>query len=139
MEARDKGNRDIVRVKLRAHHILCMLGFRGLGYSAGFVENFVRVKESAKGSVVELVDGGDAICAACPNFDGRCTKGEAEVRAMDAVVLALFEYQIGAKVDFEAAMLKAKVVPHETRLAICSGCEWLEHCGLDHGKDTHKH
>ncbi len=139
MEARHKGDRGIAWIKLRAHHILCVLGFRGMGYNSSFVENFARVMDAAKGSIVELVDGGDAICAACPNFNGSCTKGEAEVKAMDAKVLSLLGYSTGTGVDFEKAKLEAKAIPWNTRQEICSGCEWLEYCERGNVEDTYQH
>jgi hypothetical protein len=30
-------------LKVRAHHLLCMQGFQGSGYSPEFVENFIKI------------------------------------------------------------------------------------------------
>lgn len=51
-------------VRLRPHHLLCMLTYVGKGYTSGFVENYDRVaaRLNAGEEDIELVDGPDDIC-----------------------------------------------------------------------------
>ncbi len=52
-------------VKLRGHHFLCILCYRGEGYTAGFVKNFDGMVERInKGATIEIVLGIDDVCAA---------------------------------------------------------------------------
>ncbi len=51
-------------VRLRGHHLLCMLTFVGKGYSPAFVENYDRIAgRLSEGEDILLVDGPDDICA----------------------------------------------------------------------------
>ncbi len=50
-------------VRLRAHHLLCMLTYVGKGYSPAFVENYeVIAARLSAGEEIELVAGPDDIC-----------------------------------------------------------------------------
>jgi hypothetical protein len=51
-------------VRLRGHHLLCLLTFVGKGYTPAFTANYRRiVARLNEGAAVELVDGPDDICA----------------------------------------------------------------------------
>lgn len=50
-------------VRLRAHHLLCMLTYVGKGYSPAFVENYEAIAARlSAGEEIELVTGPDDIC-----------------------------------------------------------------------------
>lgn len=50
-------------VRLRGHHLLCMLTFAGAGYTPRFTANFHRVAQRINaGATVQLVQGPDDIC-----------------------------------------------------------------------------
>ena len=68
---------------LRGHHLLCILGFRGLGYDEAFVANMTRVVgliRKKPETVFTLTDSADILCATCP----RCVNG----RGGDSVGIA---------------------------------------------------
>lgn len=51
-------------VRLRPHHLLCMLTFVGKGYTAGFTENYRLIAQRlSAGEDILVVDGPDDICA----------------------------------------------------------------------------
>ncbi|ADV83315.1 DUF1284 domain-containing protein [Terriglobus saanensis] len=52
-------------IKLRAHHLLCMLTFVGEGYTPAFVSNFEEVIWSIKRgeALVKIVQGPDDLCS----------------------------------------------------------------------------
>ena len=51
-------------VRLRAHHLLCMLTYVGKGYTAAFTANYDRIVERLNaGEDILLVHGPDDICA----------------------------------------------------------------------------
>jgi hypothetical protein len=51
-------------VRLRPHHLLCMLTFIGKGYTPAFTENYIRIATRlSAGEDILVVDGPDDICA----------------------------------------------------------------------------
>ncbi len=119
--------------RLRAHHLLCLLGFRGLGYDDAFVANMRRVADaylSPDGCQVEITDGPDDICGACPKLKGNACKGEADaearIREKDAAVLAALGLSAGARLDSRDTVRAAAENVDADRLKdICGGCQWL--------------
>ena len=52
-------------VRLRGHHLLCILTYKGKGYTPDFVKNFDAVVAAINdGEKIQIVDGSDDICAA---------------------------------------------------------------------------
>lgn len=51
-------------VRLRPHHLLCMLTFVGKGYTEAFTENYIRIAARlSAGEDILVVEGPDDICA----------------------------------------------------------------------------
>lgn len=120
-------------LKIRAHHLLCMFGFRGLGYSAAFIENMRSVVDSffsQSGVEVELAAGRDVICAACPHMaDGKCAAEEGAdhaVRSRDREVLRRLGLAPGDRLSSSSlARLVADRIDPSALPDICAGCRWL--------------
>ena len=123
-------------VRLRAHHLLCMLTFVGEGYTPAFTENYRRIAERlTKGEEIKLVSGPDDICA--PLLDEKephCFK--ASVIERDAAALADVAMLLGEEIDIGAvllpdaallAKLRRNFASGEIRHA-CNGCEWGDLC-----------
>jgi len=119
---------------LRAHHLLCALGFRGLGYSPEFVANMTRVVRALRrrpGRLVRLADTPDAICRACPNLrGGRCrpaTGGRSRVPTRDRKVLRRLGLKPGARLTARAAyaLIRARITPEDLRRDLCAECRWV--------------
>ena len=95
--------------KIRAHHLLCIQGFQGLGYSAGFVENLQKIinhiQEYPKQTELILTDDLDDICQACPHSGtAECEKdpqADAQIKAMDRAVLKKLDLDTGIKDSYE--------------------------------------
>ncbi len=113
---------------------LCLLGFRGSGYSPGFVEAMAAVQAGFKADpdqLVELVDAPDPICAACPNLDdGGCTLGgpdhEAHMRAHDRDVLGRLGLAAGEAIPWGRLLERiAGQIQGSDLDAICTTCPWL--------------
>ena len=125
-------------LRIRAHHLLCMMGFRGLGYSPEFVENMQLVVASffsAPGMDTELAAGADDICSACPNLhDGAChadEDSERNVAARDEAVLRRLGLSAGGRMDSPAlTRLVVERIDDSALAEICAGCQWLPlgHC-----------
>jgi len=122
-------------LSIRGHHLLCILGFRGLGYDQRFVKNMGRVvtilKERPDGELT-LTDRCDDICSACPHdTDGRCGKRpgcEAVVQKADRAVLTRLGLRAGdrrtARQLYERVAAYVSLMDMERQL--CLDCEWRE-------------
>lgn len=51
-------------IRLRGHHLLCVLTFEGAGYNAQFARNLTAIVDRINdGEEILIVDGPDVICA----------------------------------------------------------------------------
>lgn len=133
-------------IRLRPHHLLCIRGFRGKGYSEAFVRNMRevigRLNEDA-GQTVEMVSGADDICRCCPHLtdEGICDQNE-KVSAYDrrtSEVFDLYAIQAGdargsdknkyGRCGYAELQGKIDVLFDPDRLeAVCGGCRWAGLC-----------
>ncbi|ODN68500.1 DUF1284 domain-containing protein [Methylobrevis pamukkalensis] len=123
-------------VRLRAHHLLCMLTYVGEGYSPAFVANYDRmVARIAAGAQILIVEGPDDICAPL--------LGDAEAHCRAASVLARDQraQQVVAAMTGQDTAPGLRLVPTAGLLArmraavargdglsACGGCEWADLC-----------
>jgi uncharacterized protein len=129
-------------VKLRGHHLLCMLTYVGYGYTPAFVENYNAVIARINaGAAVTLVQGMDDVCAALHCADngdytdaGHCLeKGTAERdrKALRDIGAALQQpLQNGDTLTLTQPMiadLRQRFAAGSIRQA-CAGCEWHNLC-----------
>lgn len=124
-------------VRLRPHHLLCMLTYVGKGYTSGFVENYDRVaaRLNAGEEDIELVDGPDDICegllceshAHCFN-EGVVQRDETARLSVSALLGETLTVgkKLQATPDFLAKMRLA-FAAGEIRPA-CRGCQWIRLC-----------
>jgi hypothetical protein len=120
-------------LKIRSHHLLCILGFRGLGYSEGFVSNMAKVAarlRSDSSFPITLVVGCDAICVSCPhNKEGKClggAKSDVGVTILDSKLLKRLGFEAGTQILAGEAWQRVKERLTPGGLAeICGDCEWL--------------
>ncbi len=118
-------------VRIRPHHGLCMRHFEGKGYSAEFVKNMTNVMETLQEDTpVLLWNGGDVICAQCPNYkDGSCISRD-KVMGYDAAVLNATGLRAGMKIpygDFQEKIEEFIMKPQKIK-EICGACQWAEIC-----------
>jgi len=122
------------RLRVRAHHLLCMHGFQGLGYSEKFVQNMseiCRQVHSEPTLEIEVVDAPDDICAPCTFIaGGGCsregTEGGQTSKELDRRVLeklGLAPGQVFSRDELLSLVLE-KISPDDLAV-LCEGCEWL--------------
>ena len=124
-------------IRLRAHHLLCLLTYVGKGYSPAFTANYDRVAERlSRGEDILLVSGPDDVCA--PLLDGpepHCLNESVVERdrlaAQDVGELLARPIRVGTCVDLDTAMLARMRQAFSAGLVrkACGGCEWNELCG----------
>ena len=124
-------------VRLRAHHLMCIQGFQGNGYTMEFVENMARIVQllgDEPDTEVTLLAGPDDICAPCPHLLGNaCVKdegAEGEVSSMDRMVLEALGAGAGDTFPAGEAIdrLDAALARREDAERICGDCQWGERC-----------
>jgi len=120
-------------LKIRSHHLLCILGFRGLGYSEEFAANMGKVVGELRSDPtfpITLVVGCDAICVSCPHKkEGKCLKranSEVDVPVLDLELLKRLGLQAGTQMLAGEAWerVKERLTPGDLT-EICGDCEWL--------------
>lgn len=114
-------------VRLRGHHLLCLLGYRGKGYSEGFCRNMTEVYETLRtrpDTPIEIVEGPDDICRAFPE-DQVSHCDNAGVYAKDAAILARLGFAPGRTLAWRAALERAATSVAPGDIAhLCSDCRW---------------
>lgn len=118
---------------LRGHHLLCVHGFQGMGYSPAFVEKMSQVVEEIRNSAldypIEVVAGLDETCFYCPNKgDGYCNspKSDAFVMNLDKKVISHLGIKNGGIYrKNELVSLVARNVHPDDLDYLCEDCSWL--------------
>lgn len=114
-------------VRLRGHHLLCLHGFRGLGYSPGFVTNMKRIHDKVfdTNAEVQVLISPDDICVVCPYLDGKHCRRDENLPVRDRTVLNKLSITPGQVVPagelFELVVERFRDGLEE----ICSNCQWF--------------
>lgn len=123
-------------VRLRAHHLLCMLTYVGKGYTPDFCTNYDGIAARlTRGEEIEIVDGPDDVCAPLLSTEApHCHNESVLVRDAEAAasVAALLDAPVkpGFRLSLDAmtlARFRAAFAAGTTRTA-CGGCEWSGLC-----------
>jgi hypothetical protein len=118
-------------IRIRAHHLLCIQGFQGYGYSTDFVIHMgivVSFLKSNPNTNLQIVDNTDELCSRCPhNVDGHCVKGS--VDEIDSLIIE------SANLDIihiytvrDAFNIINKTLGHDHVVNICKDCNWKNKC-----------
>ena len=116
-------------MKLRPHHLLCIQGFSGRGYSDSFIENMTALTTRLRNNtetVVEIVFSTDDICGKCPKMlgDDLCERND-KVKRFDHKVAAYFDIKEKNYIYQDIIYaIKAKMTLSMMD-DICSNCEWF--------------
>lgn len=127
-------------VRLRPHHLFCVLTYVGRGYDSAFAANMSRVvRRLAQGEALRIVDGPDDICAPLTNeCSAHCS--ENSVTRRDAAAARLAAAALNRPVRADECLhlsagdwdrLRGIVAADATETAIetvCGGCVWRDLC-----------
>lgn len=123
-------------IRLRPHHLLCLLTYAGKGYSAPFVANYDRIAaRMSQGEDILIVEGPDDICAPLlDEADAHCRRTSVRERddkaARDVGGLLHCSIEAGSRLSINEAWLhqmRGAFADGRTRQA-CAGCEWSDLC-----------
>ena len=121
-------------MRLRAHHLLCLLGYRGLGYSPEFVANMDGIAERLRSSpetLIEIVCQPDDICSCCPFFGEKGCEyegpsSEKNRRGQDKAVIERLNIKAGDKLNWlEVRGMIRRAISLQDLEKICQDCQWL--------------
>ncbi|WP_137389394.1 DUF1284 domain-containing protein [Rhodoligotrophos defluvii] len=123
-------------IRLRAHHLLCLLTYAGKGYSPAFVANYDGIAERiARGEPVEIVSGPDDVCAPAmsePESHCRGARVMKRDRLAAKAVGGLLSHPIApgmllqlSTMDVQA--LRSAFAAGQIRSA-CRACQWHSLC-----------
>jgi uncharacterized protein len=123
-------------MKIRAHHLCCMQGFQGYGYSPAFVANMRTVISDIKTSSsrpIELVSECDAICISCPNKTECSTLKSIHshrIKNMDLVVMRKLNIKEGTVMEAKEAfkLINSKLNNASDVEDVCETCKWKKKC-----------
>ncbi|SFS60484.1 DUF1284 domain-containing protein [Paenibacillus sp. BC26] len=114
-------------IQLRGHHLLCLLGFRGMGYSADFSANMTIVYNKLRdepGSRVTIVKGPDDLCACFPSdVEPHCHN--VSVAQHDERILQKLGFDYGMELLWSDVIerVRTNVVPEDIN-TLCYTCQW---------------
>jgi len=114
-------------IRLRGHHLLCLVGYRGMGYSARFTENMSEVYNRLRAepdTMITIVGGPDNLCVCFPE-DGDYHCDKESVTAHDHIVLQRLGLQPGFTGAWSSVLerIRTALVPEDIDV-ICAGCQW---------------
>ena len=124
-------------MKIRAHHLLCLLGFQGLGYSPDFIRRMAETRKAldeGQEFEIEVVEECDDICPACPYFSElECRKGKfsaRRTREMDGKVLKTLGLKRGETLNSSLVipLIRERLGEFPLLVKICGRCGWREVC-----------
>ncbi|MCL7748662.1 DUF1284 domain-containing protein [Halalkalibacter alkaliphilus] len=113
--------------KLRGHHLFCLLGYRGMGYSREYVENMTQLHQTLRENPdtwIQLVEGPDDLCDKYPN-SGEYHCHSKNIYEKDIAILAKMELKIGQIVKWKyiESCIRKHTIPTDIKI-ICETCSW---------------
>jgi len=123
-------------VRLRPHHLLCILTYVGKGYGRDFTANMSAiVRRIASGEEIEIVSGPDDICSPRLNEQAsHCHEARISLRdenaAQDISRCLGIGVEAGARINLGMPLkmaLRRSFAAEDIRSA-CFGCEWTYLC-----------
>jgi hypothetical protein len=118
--------------RLRGHHLICLHFFNGKGYSPEFTKNLRTVLRVAAESGVEVSQGADDVCRACPYLkDEKCMYDEhsdEEITEMDGFALKLLHEAPGIETEWHLIKERVLEIFPLWLERYCKKCSWEKAC-----------
>ncbi|MFL0197167.1 DUF1284 domain-containing protein [Clostridium sp. WILCCON 0269] len=115
---------------LRAHHLLCIQGYRGYGYNKKFTENMDKIIGQLKKDTsikIKIAAKTDEICSCCPNnTTKKLCQYEFKVQSLDKKVLDLLEINTNEIYTYKFILNTIyERITYDNFKNICSTCQWF--------------
>lgn len=128
---------DVETVRLRGHHLLCLLTYKGLGYTPAFVAGMTATAARlVAGATAEIVEGPDDICEPLCRAEQNPHCHEATVPERDRRALSLVAGVLGRAIGIGDRFVFDDTLRTHLRTAYrdgafepaCALCEWQPLC-----------
>lgn len=117
---------------LRPHHLLCIQKYMGYGYDEAFTLNMDRLVclfKSNPDARIVITEGGDDLCASCPNYTDNACLSEEKTDLMDKKVLAYCRLSYSDTGNWrELSGMAGAIFGTAGFEDICGDCQWKELC-----------
>lgn len=123
-------------IKLRGHHLFCLLGYRGMGYSEEYVATMTAVHETLRKqpeTLIQIVEGPDHLCAKFPDDQPyHCEDAGIYVRDNEILErLGLISSDVLPWREIERRV-RLHIQPADLAV-ICETCSWREYGVCEQG------
>lgn len=113
--------------RLRGHHLFCLLGYRGMGYSQEYVKNMTQLHQTLRNkpsTKIHIVKGPDHLCEKYPNT-GEYHCQDENIYERDAAILKKLGLKVGQIIAWGEIekQIKHHVVPSDIQ-SVCDTCSW---------------
>lgn len=119
-------------IALRGHHVLCLLGYQGMGYSKEYIANMTQVHRRLRTypkTEIILISGPDDLCAKFPESQPYHCE-DTNIHERDASILEQLQLSPGQVLPWEEIEERIKEFVLSTDIArLCSTCSWRS-CGV---------
>ncbi|TCS82542.1 DUF1284 domain-containing protein [Tepidibacillus fermentans] len=123
-------------IRIRGHHLLCIHGFQGMGYSESFVKEMEKITTILRDDLtnpellIQVVNQLDDVCQGCPhNGKDKCNADEnsnQHVMEMDQRVIKKLGIEANSVYTKKELLLRTQERVEASDLdVICEGCSWL--------------
>lgn len=123
-------------IRLRGHHLLCLLGYRGMGYSKEYVENMTRLHQTLRSepdTQVHLVLGPDDLCEKFPS-NQPCHCEDDNVYVRDAAILHKLNLELKQTLTWRKLEKRISATMHPNDIVhLCSTCSWRSYGVCEEG------
>jgi hypothetical protein len=127
---------------LRGHHLLCLLGYEGMGYSKEYVANMTSLHKFLRKypeKDIFIVEGPDDLCAHFPSDLPHHCK-DANVFQRDRAILEKLDLRVGYTLPWKEILRRISSNVHSTQLpALCETCPWLPYGTCERGVQRVNH
>lgn len=113
---------------LRAHHLLCIQGYEGNGYSFEFTKNMDKVVNTlSDNTYIKIVTAVDDICIKCPHkLNGDTCKSQEKVFELDFKVLNELNLIANRIYLYKDVLNSIKEnLSYKKFQEICGSCQWF--------------
>ncbi|MDN4491942.1 DUF1284 domain-containing protein [Ureibacillus aquaedulcis] len=114
-------------IYLRGHHLFCLLGYRGMGYSPEYVENMTRIHQNFRKNpetLIKIVNGPDHLCDKFPATEEYHCQN-LNIYDRDASILRKMNLEIGQVLKWKE--IETRILKHITSSdigVVCETCTW---------------
>ena len=123
-------------IKIRAHHLLCIQGFQGYGYSKDFETHMQRIiifLNTNPSTKIQIITKTDELCSHCPyNYKNSYNMDKYShiiMKKLDKLVIKKFLLKENQIYTIEDALKLVNNNINQSKLMeICGNCSWNNKC-----------